>query len=161
MRLIVEDGRIKLGLVGWDQGMEVHEVLSEGSRFVEAAELYHAAHDDLVLGNAEDPFLLQSLHGVDNTKGHTDGQGRRHCDGDQIEELHDQVHQLHVLMDEDDQHDEGADREAEKKDQILVGLSLEDVVLLLGEEDDPDELALGGHEVRTDHTDRDAVLLSE
>lgn len=89
--------------------MEVHEVLSEGSRLVEAAELYHPAHNDLILRDAENPLLLQPLHGIDNPKGHTDGQGRRHCDGDQIKEFHDKVDQLHVLMDEDDQHDEGTD----------------------------------------------------
>lgn len=98
-----------MSLVGWDQSMEVHEILSKGSRLIEAAKLYHAAHNDLILSNTEDPLLLQPLHGIDNTKSHTDWQGRRHCDGDEIEEFHDQIDLLHVLVDEDDQHDESRD----------------------------------------------------
>jgi hypothetical protein len=38
---------------------------------------------------------------------------------------------------------------------------LEDVILLLGEEDDPDQLALYCHEVSPHHTHRNSVFLSK
>jgi hypothetical protein len=105
---IVENGGIELSLVGWHQCVEVHEVLSEGARLVEAAELNHTANDHLVLSNTVDALLFQSINRVDNAECHTDGQRRRHSDGNQVEEFLHEVLHLRILVDEDDEDDVGA-----------------------------------------------------
>lgn len=105
---VVGNGGVKLALIGWYQCMEIHIVFSKGAGLVEAAKLDHSAHDDLILGDTENALIFQPLHSVDNTKGHTDRECRWDCDGDEIKEFLDQIHHLHILVDEADQDSKGA-----------------------------------------------------
>ncbi len=82
--------------------MKIHEIFSEGSSLIEATEFNHSSHNDLILGYTEDTLILQSLNGIDDTKGHADRQCRRHSDGDEIKELLNQINNLYVLVDEND-----------------------------------------------------------
>lgn len=99
--LVIGNGWIKFTFIGWNQRMKIHVILSESPGLVEAAKLDHSTDNHLILGYTENPLAFQSLHRIDDAEGHTDRQGRWHCDGNQIEELLNQILRLHILVDED------------------------------------------------------------
>lgn len=65
---------MELSVGGRDKAKEIHEIFSEGARFVEAAELDYPASDNFVLRNAEDRLGPHLLHGVNDSESHAHGQ---------------------------------------------------------------------------------------
>lgn len=82
---------MKLTSIRGHNTIKIHVILSQRAGLIEATKLNNAAHDDLILRDAEYLLLIQSFQGVDDAEGHADWQCRRYSDQDDVDELDDDI----------------------------------------------------------------------
>lgn len=68
----VSDCGVELGFVRGDERLEIHEILSQSSCFIEAGEANHASRNDLRLINAKNRFILKSFNSINDSTCHAD-----------------------------------------------------------------------------------------
>lgn len=158
--LSIGDLSVEFSGIGGDDAVKVHVVLGERTGFIKAAKFDNAAHDNLILRDAKYFLLVQSFQGVDDAKGHADWKCRRHSYQDDIDELNDDIGGLFVVDVDDYDGGVGSDCDNEEEEKEFCRLALENVLLLDGEKNYANKLALCSCEVCLDHANWDAELLA-
>lgn len=59
-------------LFSWNQGLEIHEIFSQGPSLIKTAKVYNSSSDNLTLVNTKDLLLLELFQGINGSSCHTD-----------------------------------------------------------------------------------------
>lgn len=141
------------------EGLKVHKILSQSASFIKAAEIYCSSSDNFVFLNAKNRLIIEFFNGIDNSKSHTNWQGRRHSNSDQIQEFHNHIHRIHNLHKMRNHPEVSHYCNQKQAGNKFCWLFLEDVLLLFGEKNYSNQLSLQGKKICSCNTHRNPECL--